>query len=53
MGLVLIVIGLLVWLLTTLDVLGIVLIVIGVFLLFVPHTYGYTDYRGRNRGPRV
>jgi membrane-bound ClpP family serine protease len=50
MGLALILIGLLLLLLTTWDVVGIVCIVVGIILLFVPHTYGYTDYRGR-RGP--
>jgi len=50
LGLVLIVIGLVLWLLTTLNALGIILIVVGVILLFVPHTYGYSDWRGR-RGP--
>jgi membrane protein YdbS with pleckstrin-like domain len=50
LGLVLIVIGLILWLLTSLNALGIILIVVGVILLFVPHTYGYSDWRGR-RGP--
>jgi membrane-bound ClpP family serine protease len=50
MGVALIIAGLLILLLTTLNWLGIILIVVGFILLFVPHTYGYTDYRGR-RGP--
>lgn len=50
MGLALILVGLLLWLLTTLNALGIILIVIGVFLLFVPSTGGIADWRGR-RGP--
>jgi hypothetical protein len=50
LGLVLIVIGLILWLLTSLNLLGILLIVVGVILLFVPNTYGYSDWRGR-RGP--
>jgi membrane-bound ClpP family serine protease len=49
MGLALILIGLLVWLLVS-PIIGIVCIVVGIILLFVPHTYGYSDYRGR-RGP--
>jgi hypothetical protein len=51
MGLALILIGLLLWLLTTLDVVGIILIVVGIVLLFVPGVpYGYDTWRGR-RGP--
>jgi len=50
MGLALILIGLLLWLLAGWFVIGIICIVFGVILLFVPHTYGYSDYRGR-RGP--
>lgn len=52
MGLLLIIVGLLLWLLTTWDVVGIVLIVVGVLLLFAPWpgAYGYGYYRGR-RGP--
>jgi putative exporter of polyketide antibiotics len=47
MGLLLIVAGLLLWLLAGWFVVGIILIVIGIALLFVPNTYGYSDYRGR------
>lgn len=49
MGLALIVIGILVWLLLS-PIIGIVLVVLGVLLLFVPNTYGPADWRGR-RGP--
>jgi hypothetical protein len=52
LGLVLVVVGLLLWLLTTLNTLGIILLVIGIILLFVPNTYGISDWRGR-RGPPV
>jgi hypothetical protein len=47
MGLLLIVVGLLLWLLADWFVVGLILIVVGLVLLFVPHTYGYADYRGR------
>jgi len=51
MGLALIIIGLLVWLLLS-PIIGIVLIIIGVILLFVPAApYGYSSWRGRG-GPR-
>lgn len=51
MGLVLIIAGLLVWLLAGLTVVGIILIVVGLILLFVPGPfYGYSYWRGR-RGP--
>lgn len=49
MGLALILIGIVIWLLVS-PIVGIVLVVCGIILLFVPHTYGYSDWRGR-RGP--
>lgn len=49
MGLLLIVLGIILWFLVS-TLLGIICIVVGVILLFVPHTYGYSDWRGR-RGP--
>lgn len=50
LGLLLIIIGLVLWLLTTFNTLGIVLFIIGLVLLFVPGVpYGYSDYRGRRR----
>lgn len=49
LGLLLIVLGLVFWLLVS-PTLGILLIIIGLILLFVPNTYGYSDWRGR-RGP--
>lgn len=49
MGLALILIGLVIALLVSWWI-GVVLIVVGIILLFVPHTYGYSDYRSR-RGP--
>jgi hypothetical protein len=54
MGLILVIAGLLLWLLGGYFVIGIILIVIGVLLLFVPWdgAYGYSHYRGR-RGPPV
>jgi 1,4-dihydroxy-2-naphthoate octaprenyltransferase len=52
MGLALILVGLLLLLLTNLNIIGIICIVVGIILLFVPHTYGYSDWRGR-RGPPV
>jgi membrane protein implicated in regulation of membrane protease activity len=50
MGLALILIGLLLLLLTSWQVVGIVLLVVGIILVFVPGTYGYDTWRGR-RGP--
>src|SRR3982751_1121956 len=49
MGLLLVLLGIVLWLLVN-STLGIFLIVVGIILLFVPHTWGYTDWRGR-RGP--
>lgn len=53
MGLILIIAGLLLWLLGGFFLVGIILIVIGLVLLFVPYdgAYGYSHYRGRRRGP--
>jgi len=51
LGLLLIVLGIILWFLVS-TLLGIVCIVVGLILLFVPHTYGYSDWRGR-RGPPV
>lgn len=51
MGLLLIVVGLLLWLLAGWFVVGVILIVLGVILLFVPGVpYGYSTWHGR-RGP--
>jgi hypothetical protein len=51
MGLLLILIGLLLWLLAGWFVVGIILIVLGVILLFVLGVpYGYSTWHGR-RGP--
>jgi hypothetical protein len=51
MGLVLIVVGLLVWLLAGWSLIGLVLIIVGLVLLFVPGPfYGYGYWHGR-RGP--
>jgi 4-hydroxybenzoate polyprenyltransferase len=49
MGVALILIGLVIALLVNWTI-GLIIIVVGVILLFVPHTYGYSDWRGR-RGP--
>lgn len=48
MGLALILIGIILWLLVS-PTLGIICIVVGVILLFVPRTYGYSDWRGGRR----
>lgn len=52
MGLLLVIVGLILWLATIHHTLGIVLLVIGVILLFVPWdgAYGYSRYRGRRGG---
>lgn len=51
MGLALIIIGLVVALLLNWTI-GIILMVLGLILLFVPAApYGYTWYRGRGRAP--
>lgn len=49
MGLAFIAIGIVLALLVSWSI-GVILIVVGVILLFVPHTYGYSEWRGR-RGP--
>jgi hypothetical protein len=50
-GLVLVIVGLLLWLLGGYFVLGVILLVIGLILLFAPGPfYGYGYWRGR-RGP--
>lgn len=50
MGLALILIGILVWLLVS-PLIGIILVILGIILLFIPGVpYGYSSYRGR-RGP--
>lgn len=52
MGLLLVILGLILWLALGWLVIGVILIVIGLFLLFVPGTpYGYSWYRGRGRAP--
>jgi hypothetical protein len=50
MGLLLIILGIVIWLLLS-PILGLVLIVVGIILMFIPGSpYGYGWYRGR-RGP--
>lgn len=50
MGLLLIILGIVIWLLLS-PILGLILVIIGIVLLFVPGVpYGYSSYRGR-RGP--
>jgi membrane-bound ClpP family serine protease len=52
MGLLLVILGLLLWLLGGYQTLGLILIVLGVILLFVPGVpYGYGWYRGRGAPP--
>jgi Flp pilus assembly protein TadB len=49
MGLLLIILGLVIWLLLS-PLLGLLMIVIGLILLFVPGVpYGYSSYRSRRR----
>lgn len=51
MGLALVLIGVLLWALLGWTVIGLLLIIVGLVLLFVPGVpYGYHSYRGR-RGP--
>jgi len=51
MGLALILIGIVVWLLLA-PTIGLILVVIGIILLFVPGSpYGYGWYRGRRPPP--
>jgi hypothetical protein len=49
MGLILVIVGLLLWLLGGYFLIGVILLVIGLFLLFAPldGAYGYHHYRGR------
>lgn len=52
MGLLLVILGLILWLALGFFVIGLICIIIGVFLLFVPGApYGYGWYRGRGRAP--
>jgi hypothetical protein len=53
MGLLLIVLGLLLWLLAGWSIVGIILIVIGILLLFAPWpgAYGYGYWSGRRAPP--
>jgi hypothetical protein len=49
MALLLIILGLVIWLLLS-PLLGLLMVVIGLILLFVPGVpYGYSSYRGRRR----
>jgi hypothetical protein len=50
MGLVLIICGILIWALVS-PLIGIIMVVAGIILLFVPGTAGYSDWHGRHRGP--
>jgi 1,4-dihydroxy-2-naphthoate octaprenyltransferase len=47
----LILIGIVLWAALGWTLIGLLCIIVGIVLLFVPHTYGYADYRGRRRGP--
>jgi hypothetical protein len=50
MALLLIILGIVIWLLLS-PILGLILVIVGIVLLFVPGVpYGYSSYRGR-RGP--
>jgi hypothetical protein len=52
MGLLLIILGLLLWLLAGWFVVGLILIVVGIALLFVPAVpYGYHSWGGGRHGP--
>jgi hypothetical protein len=52
MGLLLIIVGLLLWLLAGYFIIGLILIIIGLVLLFAPGMpYGYGWYRGRRAPP--
>jgi hypothetical protein len=51
MGLILVIVGLLLWLLGGYFLIGLILLIVGLILLFAPGPfYGYGWYRGR-RGP--
>ena len=50
MGLLLVILGIVIWLLVS-STIGLILIILGIVLLFVPGApYGYSTWRGR-RGP--
>jgi hypothetical protein len=50
MGLLLTILGIVIWLLLS-PLLGLILVIVGIIMLFVPGVpYGYSSYRGR-RGP--
>jgi hypothetical protein len=50
MGLLLLILGIVIWLLLS-PLIGLILIIVGIILIFVPGApYGYSSYRGR-RGP--
>jgi len=52
MGLLLIIIGLILWLALGWGLIGIICIIVGLVLLFVPQApYGYGWYRGRRAPP--
>jgi hypothetical protein len=52
MGLILVIVGLLLWLLGGYFLIGIILIVVGLILLFVPGApYGYSHWHGRRPPP--
>jgi hypothetical protein len=47
MGLLLVVLGIVIWLLVS-PLIGLILVILGIVLLFVPGVpYGYSSYRGR------
>jgi hypothetical protein len=47
MGLLLVILGIVIWLLVS-PLIGIILVILGIVLLFVPGVpYGYSSYRGR------
>jgi hypothetical protein len=51
MGLLLVILGIIIWLLVS-STFGIILIIVGLVLLFVPGVPGgYHDYRGRRGAP--
>jgi Flp pilus assembly protein TadB len=47
MGLLLVILGIVIWLLVS-PLIGLILVILGIVLLFVPGVpYGYSSYRGR------
>lgn len=51
MGLLLIILGIVIWLLVS-PLIGLILVLVGLVLLFVPGVpYGYSSWRGRNGPP--